>query len=249
MKVTLKTFITAAAIMMPTIAISAECKKIEFEGNQFTVCTSNIKTDRIELFLQDENQQILGSFSAIQSQLKAKKRKLVFAFNAGMYHPDRQPVGLFISNGKKTTSVKIGYGTGNFSLKPNGVFYLEKNRAAVEETTAFIANKRQPQLATQSGPMLVINNKLHPMFQKISHSKKIRNGVGVKSGGKTVIFALSENRLNFYAFARFFRDRLKTPNALYLDGTISQIYSPQTNRTDSGTHMGPMIGVTAPVKQ
>ncbi|MFC6592154.1 hypothetical protein ACFP81_09170 [Deinococcus lacus] len=32
---------------------------------------------------------------------------------------------------------------------------------------------------------------------------------------------VSETPVNFYSFATFFRDRLRCPDALYLDGTIS----------------------------
>lgn len=236
-------FISASIAFSSTVN-AADCQKVTVENNRYIICTADLKTDRIELHLRDENQTILGSFSALQKHIKKKSRQLVFAFNAGMYHPDRRPVGLFVSHGKKVSSVKIGYGTGNFSLKPNGVFYIEKGRAAVEETKAFIANKRTPALATQSGPMLVINKKIHPKFRENSDSRKIRNGVGVMKDGQTVFFALALNRVNFHTFARLFRNHLKTPNALYLDGTISQIYSPQTGRTDTGTHMGPIIGVT-----
>lgn len=238
-----------AALTSVTPANAANCEKIVVENNHYIVCSANAQTDNLELHLRDKDQKVLGSFSALQDHLKQKARQLTFAFNAGMYHPDRKPVGLFIAKGKKSASVKIGHGTGNFSLKPNGIFYLNGKRAAVEETKSFIAHKRKATLATQSGPMLVINNKLHPKFFIESNSRKIRNGVGVKADGKTIFFALSENRVNFHTFARFFRDHLKTPNALYLDGTISQIYSPQVGRTDGGTHMGPMIVVTVPATQ
>ncbi len=228
-------------------ARAPDCQQITFELNRYIICTANLKTDRLELHLKDDKQQVLGSFSALQQHLTKRGRKLVFAFNAGMYHPARNPVGLFVSEGKQTASIKIGYGTGNFSLKPNGVFYIQNNKAAVEETGTFVSNNRKPNLATQSGPMLLINNNIHPKFQRDSSSRKIRNGVGVRQDGKTILFALALNPVNFHTFARLFRDQLKTPNALYLDGTISQIHSPHVGRSDTGTHMGPMIGVTAPL--
>ncbi len=37
-------------------------------------------------------------------------------------------------------------------------------------------------------------------------------------GSGAVRFAISEDRVNFYDFARLFRDHLKCPNALFLDG-------------------------------
>lgn len=230
----------------PASANAASCQRQNFENNNYIICKLDITHDQLELHLYDKDQQVLGSFSALQNHLKTKQRKLAFAINAGMYHPARNPVGLFVANEKQIASIKIGYGKGNFSLKPNGVFYVQNGRAAVEETQSFITNKRKPQLATQSGPMLVINNNIHPKFRKTSDSRKIRNGVGVQNNGKTIFFALALNRVNFHSFARLFRNHLKTPNALYLDGTISQIHSPSVNRTDSGNHMGPMLAVTVP---
>jgi uncharacterized protein YigE (DUF2233 family) len=55
--------------------------------------------------------------------------------------------------------------------------------------------------------------------------------VGVCKGGpdgKMVVkFALSEGAVNFYSFAKFFRDVLGCPDALYLDGSISTFYAPE----------------------
>ena len=54
---------------------------------------------------------------------------------------------------------------------------------------------------------------------------------------------LADRPVNFYDFAHYFRDVLKTPNALYLDGTISRIYAPEIDRNDPGVAMGPIIAV------
>ena len=58
-----------------------------------------------------------------------------------------------------------------------------------------------------------------------------------------VLFALSDSPARFYDFASYFREILKTPNALYLDGTISRLYAPALDRNDPGADMGPIIGV------
>jgi uncharacterized protein YigE (DUF2233 family) len=58
--------------------------------------------------------------------------------------------------------------------------------------------KQRPRtdLATQSGPMLVINGRVHPRFDKRSTSLKARNGVGVRTDGK-VLFAISKGEVSF----------------------------------------------------
>ena len=67
--------------------------------------------------------------------------------------------------------------------------------------------------------------RLHPSFNAGSQSLKLRSGVGVCKGG-VIKFAMSEGAVNFYDFARFFRDALACPDALYLDGSISTLYTP-----------------------
>ena len=55
---------------------------------------------------------------------------------------------------------------------------------AVMETEAFAKSGRKPDFATQSGPMLVINGKIHPKFSETGTSAKVRNGVGVTASGE-----------------------------------------------------------------
>ncbi len=88
--------------------------------------------------------------------------------------------------------------------------------------------------------MLVINGQMHPKFAEDGNSRKVRNGVGVLDGD-TVFFALSEAPVSFADFARLFRDRLKTPNALFLDGSVSSLSAPGLDRTGFRS-LGPMIG-------
>jgi uncharacterized protein YigE (DUF2233 family) len=56
------------------------------------------------------------------------------------------------------------------------------------------------------------------------------------------VFAISDRPVTFHAFGMLFRDLLRTPNALYLDGSISRIYAPGLKRHDTGADMGPIIG-------
>src|SRR5690606_4030796 len=102
----------------------------------------------------------------------------------------------------------------------------------------------QTDYATQSGPMLVIDGKLHPVFIEGSRDRTRRTGVGV-SGPGMVHFAISETRVNFHDFASFFRDFLECPNALFLDGGRGAgLYSPERGRNDWSWHggFGPIIG-------
>jgi uncharacterized protein YigE (DUF2233 family) len=165
--------------------------------------------------------------------------------NAGMYHPDRVPVGLMIENGQERARIVTSDGPGNFGLLPNGVFCIN-DRFAVIESRAFKAAPPACRFATQSGPMLVIDGALHPRFIPDSPSRYIRNGVGVSADGRRAYFVISQGRVNFAEFARVFRDALGTPQALYFDGNVSRLFAPDIGRRDLGFPMGPIVGTVVP---
>ncbi|HSP23971.1 MAG TPA: phosphodiester glycosidase family protein, partial [Saliniramus sp.] len=161
--------------------------------------------------------------------------------NAGMYHADMTPVGLYVEGGAELSAVNTDDGFGNFFLKPNGVFFIGTDgQAGVMETEAYAQAGIAPQFATQSGPMLVIEGELHPRFIEDSDSYRRRNGVGVRENG-AIVFAISDGLVNFHHFARLFRDELSIENALYFDGTMSSLYAPNLGRADAIRPMGPMI--------
>jgi uncharacterized protein YigE (DUF2233 family) len=91
--------------------------------------------------------------------------------------------------------------------------------------------------------MLLIEGKFHPRFIKNSASLNIRNGVAVVDD--MAYFVISNDRVNFYDFAKFFQDHLGAKDALYLDGKVSRLYAPALGRSDFGWSIGPMVGVVA----
>lgn len=222
------------------------CAAVHHGGADYVVCRFDPKTSDIRLFLNDAEGGPYGHFNLVNDALAATGERLVFAMNAGMYHEDRSPVGLYVEDSAFQSPLNDNDGPGNFHLKPNGVFLVTAEGAAlVEKTDIFQMTKRPaPRYATQSGPMLVINDRIHPRFLKDSESLKRRNGVGVTREGEA-IFVLADSPVRFYDFAAFFRDELQTPNALYLDGTISRLYAPELERNDPGAAMGPIVGVVA----
>ncbi len=229
------------SLLFAAPVFAAGCESTVFEDVPMTVCTADPGTDDIRLFLYDETGKPLGSFSAIADGL-AEGQTLAFAMNAGMYHPDRRPVGLYVEEGREIAPIVTRDGPGNFALLPNGVFCLSESRASVIESRRFDSDGVACDYASQSGPMLVIDGALHPKFLPKSDSRHYRNGVGVDADGR-VHAVISDAPVNFHRFARFFRDALKTPNALYFDGKVSRLYAPSLNRHDIGFPMGPMLGV------
>lgn len=238
-------FAIAGLVLMST-ASTAACRRDTIEGAHYVICEFAAR-DGIELFLRDESGATLGQFDRVRETLAKRGRTLVFAMNAGMYHDDRSPVGLYVENGRELKRISTANGPGNFSMKPNGVFYVDGKSAGVLETSAFLRRKLTPTFATQSGPMLVIDGKLHPRFLADATSRNRRNGVGVK--GRAVTFVLADDPVTFHQFARVFRDVLKTPNALYLDGSICRLYAADINRNDFGFPLGPIVAVSVPSNQ
>lgn len=218
------------------------CQALSYAGNDYTVCTADARSD-IRLFLNRSNGKPLYSFEAAEGELKDGGDRFAFAMNAGMYHEDRTPVGLYIEEGRQLAPLNTVARDGNFGLVPNGVFYIADGAAGVTETSVFAETAPEVEFATQSGPMLVIDGELHPKFRADGTSKKKRNGVGITRDGARVYFVISEQPVNFHSFASLFRDHLETPNALFLDGTISRLYDPANERNDAGLPMGPMIGL------
>ena len=225
------------------------CARLKHEGHAYIVCRYQAGRDDIRLFWQGEDGRPLLGFAALKRHLKARGLKLVFGMNGGMYTPAYAPAGLYVENGRELKAINLRKGRGNFHLLPNGVFWIRGDEAGVTESRAFVRRKIRPDFATQSGPMLVIEGKIHPRFLPRSPSRKVRNGVGVAKDGRTVFFVLSVDAVNFHTFARLFRDRLKTPNALFLDGSISQIYAPEVHRYGGFVPMGPIIAVVEPASE
>ena len=237
----------AAMLLLGLTALpltAAECERVTYKDNMYSICTVDLTTEKLQLFLYDDEGAPFGHFGNIDAALQEQGKSLGFAMNAGMYHEDRAPVGHYVENGKELQRVISNEGPGNFGLLPNGVLCLNEGRAEVFETLAFVDAAPMCQSATQSGPMLVIDGALHPRFLKDSTSRFIRNGVGTSADGRTAIFVISDNTVNFHAFGSLFRDFLNLPNALYFDGNISRLRAPQLGRDDVGfTVLGPIIGV------
>ena len=226
-------------LCLPGIAAAATCRDDSFESASYTVCEVMPDED-LRLFLSG-SEGPYGSFAAVNTALEAEGRQLGFAMNAGMFHSDLTPVGLYVENGQEKARLVTSDGPGNFGLLPNGVFCVAE-RFAVIESRAFKEAPPACRFATQSGPMLVIDGALHPRFLPTSDSYNYRNGVGVADDGRA-IFVISNDEVNFHSFARYFRDVLAVQNALFLDGSISRLYAPELDRDDLGFPMGPIVGV------
>jgi uncharacterized protein YigE (DUF2233 family) len=227
----------------PAIAGALECAAVVFRDTRSTVCRVNIRTDRLQLFLADPSGRPFNSFRKVAESVSARNEQLVFAMNAGMYREDYTPVGLMVIDGRQVHRLNMATGFGNFYMKPNGVFIVSDSGAQILESSEYRALQSTPALATQSGPLMVHSGQLNSHISPEGTSRLIRNGVGVVSADE-VVFAISEDPVNFYDFAALFRDRLHCADALYLDGNVSSLYVRSLGRADEHVPLGPIIGVT-----
>ncbi|EEQ96572.1 phosphodiester glycosidase family protein [Brucella sp. ZJ1_1] len=246
----------AAAIMAAAIAALTQpgraesCNRATFENSDSIVCDAGADGTGLHLFWKNADGEPYRNFSNLADTAASQGKTLVFALNAGMYQPDFSPMGLHIEDGRElrpASKAAPARGSGpvpNFYKKPNGIFYLSDKGAGILPTDGFMKQGMKPRLATQSGPMLVIGNKVNPIFIVGSTDRTRRSGVGICKGG-VIRFAVSEDAVNFHDFARLFRDHLHCPNALFLDGGGGAgIYVPALQRNDISWHggYGPMFG-------
>ena len=225
------------------LADTGPCQSMEFERAAYTICEVDLRKHTVRLYWNRSDGTPYAYLSALPRSLEGGTGRLLFATNAGMFDSNLKPVGLYVEQGRELVHANTKSGRGNFHMKPNGIFYISADNAAVAETQAFLKQRPQADLATQSGPMLVMDGRLHPRFNRGSTSLKLRSGVGVRADGK-VIFAISQEAVSFDSFARLFRDGQSCPNALFLDGgSVSSLYAPTLNRSGNVLPLGPMLAV------
>jgi uncharacterized protein YigE (DUF2233 family) len=218
------------------------CSGTTFESTPLTHCVADPVHYTVRMVLGPKGKPY-RSLSELAVGLGNKADKVAFAMNGGMFDEAGLPIGYYVEAGKRGHDLNRNEGWGNFHLQPNGVFYGSDTEWEVR-TAADFATKvtRRPQFGTQSGPMLVIAGKLHPRIDRDGASQKLRNAVGVDAQGRAH-FVISEAPISFGKLARYFRDELHTPNALFLDGSVSSLWDPHMHRVDGGPPLGPLIVV------
>jgi len=208
----------------------------------FTTCRVDLTREHLRLVYADTDGARYENFARLRSALAREQKQLTFAMNAGMFHPDKKPVGLLVIDSREIAPINRATASGNFYLQPNGVFVIDADGAWVVATHEY--RNFTPVFATQSGPMLLSHGQIPEIsaFRAASISRRIRNGV-CAPGGNQAVFVISEEPVTFREFALYFRDGLRCRDALYLDGAISSLFSPQLERADARAELGPMFAV------
>jgi uncharacterized protein YigE (DUF2233 family) len=224
-------------------------RRITYNGNTYDTYEVPLPQPRLRFFLRRPDGTPLGSLGNLRDWLASIGQRLVFATNAGMFTPARTPVGLYVEEGRELVSLNTHEDSGNFFLKPNAVFFLTETQAGILESHAYKSLAPEKVLyATQSGPALVIQGKLHPAFREGSKNRADRrSGVGILAPDK-VVFAIANQPVNLHEFASFFRDELGCQDALYLDGVVSRMYLPALGREELDGDFGAMMAISEPAE-
>jgi uncharacterized protein YigE (DUF2233 family) len=215
------------------------CHATPFEGAGFTLCQAVPGKQTLRLVDRGPDGKPLRSFAKLKAL--GSKAPVAFAMNAGMFDAKGLPVGLLVVDGKQEKPLAKGKGSGNFFLKPNGVFYEDATGWHVADTRTYATDQHDGlRFATQSGPMLLVGGVLNANLTQDGPSRKLRNGICVDAKG-VAWFAISEAPISFGRFARLFRDKIGCKDALYLDGTVSSLWDPAADRLDARAPLGPIV--------
>lgn len=219
-----------------------DCRAVRFEDSAFTECIAQPGKHKILMRIKGGDGVLLRNLKSLANFMGDKP--VSFAMNAGMYDLKSVPIGYYVEDKERITKLNRADGEGNFHLRPNGVFFGNESGGWTVMTSAdFEAKvKDRPDFGTQSGPMLLIDGKIHPRINENGPSQYTRNAVGVDKDGRAH-FVISEAPVSFGRMARMMRDHAKTPNALYLDGKVSALWDPANARMDVKYPIGPMVVV------
>ncbi|MBN1604982.1 MAG: phosphodiester glycosidase family protein [Polyangiaceae bacterium] len=232
-------------------------------GDGLRAARLRVEAAEFDILEVDDPDKVLFRFDGARALPEArraleKQRCTVFmTMNAGMYEPNHEPVGLFVSEGRVLQPLNERDDAGNFYMKPNGVFTVGTEGARIaygREMHSFFADASQLRdpirrsygwNATQSGPMLLMAGREHPEFDANSRFRAIRNAVGVRgrdADAESVLFAISNTEVTFHELATLFT-LLGYPDALYLDGNVSRMDLPALGRIAGDQRLGPILAV------
>lgn len=191
--------------------------------------------NEIHSFIIDVNQKSLSKLKVLEnnhlldyeefiSQIATKNNvdtTDMFLTNLSVVDLNCSPMGLFYENGRESSRINLSDGSGNFFLKPNGVIVFTDNNVEINESSLFNFKKHNDiKLAFQSGPLLLNAGEVNSKFNYYSKNINNRLGVGIyydSDGKKKLIFAYSSKPINFYSFAKFFKDKYRCEYALCLE--------------------------------
>ena len=136
----LAAFLAAALLVVPPsaqaqlVAPTEPCRSMAHGKDNYIVCELDLRRHVLRTYWKRQDGKAYGSIWGLVRRLWTEGKRPLFAMNAGMFHKDRSPVGLYVEDGKVLVDADAANGEGNFYMKPNGVFFIAGDRAGVLET-------------------------------------------------------------------------------------------------------------------
>ena len=207
-------------LLLLALAGAARAAEVSQRGD-YRVVTIDLQREQLLLLGQADN---IHTLAAAHAHLTARGLVPLALTNAGIFESPQDPTGLQVEQGQETSPLNLADGSGNFYLKPGGIFVVSAADEAQVLPSASWHLQSTPVLATQSGPLLLSQGSIHPMFRADSSNLRVRSGVCASAPGTVHLF-LSVREVRLFDMATFARDTLGCRDALYLDGVISRLWA------------------------
>lgn len=139
----------------------------------------------------------------------AQYSKALLAINGGFFDGNYQPLGLRIYNKRQTNPAK--------NISWWGIFYVKNQKAYLTNINQYSPD-HQIDFAIQSGPRLLINNRIPPL----KPGRAERSALGITHDGRVIILVTDNMPLSTTELAQLMKAQpLNCENALNLDGGSS----------------------------
>lgn len=144
----------------------------------------------------------------------AEFSKALLAINGGFFDSDYKPLGLRINNKHQHSPAK--------NISWWGIFYIKNQQPHLTSVDQFHPD-RQIEFAIQSGPRLLINNRIPPL----KPGRAERSALGITPDGRVIILVTDNMPLSTTELAQLMKAQpLSCENALNLDGgSSSQLHA------------------------
>ena len=214
--------------------VETACRSVIYRNVPLTQCLAVPSNNRIATALADAAGKVYGSLSAYAKVHDPSQ--IAFAMSGGEFDDKGQPTGYFVQDSKRTQTLATGT-----KADGGGVFFGNGDSWEIRSTKDFLANvAKRPDFGIQSGPMLVSKGRVDGRLRSDGATPEIRSAVGIDAKGRAH-FVISNAPVTLEVLAHFFADELKVDNALSLGSGGSQLWSPATDRLDTGAPIGPIL--------
>lgn len=188
---------------------------------------SHIHVFRISLKKNILSNQLASDFSKklATAEVFSKQSGAFLAINGGFFDNQSKPLGLRLTDHKQQNSIK--------PISWWGVFYTQHQKPYISSYREFDRNPSM-EFAIQSGPRLLINNRIVPLKPGIAE----RTALGITKNKQIIILVTENSAMSTSALAKMLQtEPLSCTDALNLDGGSStQMYvnTPEIVRKVSG---------------